>query len=85
MMTKIKMLCPFSKKACRECSLYRGRHHYLCLYPSYGGSLKDEVDERKKKALSIFREGFEKFELPERLIPSPKWLMLRDFAERRKE
>jgi hypothetical protein len=31
-MAKISMVCPFSKKACKECSFYRGRHYYIC-YP----------------------------------------------------
>lgn len=29
-MAKVKMTCPFSGKPCRECSVYRGRHYYLC-------------------------------------------------------
>lgn len=28
-MANIAMTCPFSKKACTDCVLYRGRHHYL--------------------------------------------------------
>jgi hypothetical protein len=29
-MAKVKMMCPFSGQPCRECSVYRGRHYYLC-------------------------------------------------------
>ena len=25
-----KNICPFSGKICKECALYRGRHHYMC-------------------------------------------------------
>jgi hypothetical protein len=25
-----KKVCPFSKKTCTECAVYRGRHFYLC-------------------------------------------------------
>jgi hypothetical protein len=24
------MLCPFSKALCRDCAIFRGRHHYIC-------------------------------------------------------
>ena len=30
-MTNISITCPFSKKVCTDCVLYRGRHHYLSL------------------------------------------------------
>ncbi len=29
-MSKTHMMCPFSKKACIECSIFRGRHLNLC-------------------------------------------------------
>jgi hypothetical protein len=32
----IAMTCPFSKKACTDCVLYRGRHHYLSLSKPHG-------------------------------------------------
>jgi hypothetical protein len=38
-MAKIPMLCPFSKELCRECTVYRGRHYYLCFRKEYGGYL----------------------------------------------
>jgi hypothetical protein len=28
---KTAMTCPFSRKACKECAVYRGRHYYLCM------------------------------------------------------
>jgi hypothetical protein len=38
-MAKEDMLCPFTGKLCRECSLYRGRHYYLCFSEKYRGHL----------------------------------------------
>jgi len=38
-MAKIPMLCPFSKELCRECTVYRGRHYYLCFQKEYRGYL----------------------------------------------
>ncbi len=32
------MDCVFSRKPCRECALYRGRHYYICCDESYRGS-----------------------------------------------
>lgn len=34
-MTKASIVCPFSKKVCKECSFYRGRHYYLCYSKQY--------------------------------------------------
>lgn len=36
-MAKIAMVCPFNRKLCDECSLYRGRHYYLCFCEKYRG------------------------------------------------
>ncbi len=38
-MAKIPMLCPFSKGLCRECTVYRGRHYYICFRKEYRGYL----------------------------------------------
>jgi hypothetical protein len=35
-MATIGMTCPFSKKVCTDCVLYRGRHHYLSLSKPHG-------------------------------------------------
>ena len=43
-MSKTKMLCPFSGRLCEECSVYRGRHYYLCFSEDYRGHL-DELDD----------------------------------------
>jgi hypothetical protein len=39
--------CPFSKEACVECAIYRGRHHYLSFSKKYQGST-DQVRARAK-------------------------------------
>jgi len=82
-MAKIKMLCPFSAELCRECPQYRGRHYYLCFYTGYRGYLGNQAGERKQKSWS---SGFTiNFEMPEKLSPSPKWLALNEFVERKRK
>jgi len=52
-MAKKPMICPFSKKLCRECSFYVGRHYYLCFFKDYRGYLADQKEEKSdKKTLS---------------------------------
>jgi len=53
-MAKEQVLCPFSKKLCAECALYRGRHYYLCYCQNYRGYL-GEKGKRKQtgKAANI--------------------------------
>jgi hypothetical protein len=78
---KTKMICPFSKGMCVECSLYRGRHYYLCYCTTYRGYLgKSEGDAGQGS-----RTGSERFEVPRVLPKSSTWLTLNDFAERRSE
>jgi hypothetical protein len=36
---KKEMICPFSSKSCINCSVYRGRHYFLCFNPQYRGHL----------------------------------------------
>jgi hypothetical protein len=45
-MAKLKMLCPYSHQLCKECSLFRGRHYYLCFCKNYRGYLGEETDEK---------------------------------------
>jgi hypothetical protein len=35
MVKKGNIVCPFSKVACRECAIYRGRHIDFCALPKY--------------------------------------------------
>jgi len=41
-MAKQKMRCVFSEQLCRSCSLFRGRHYYLCFSRTYRGYLGAE-------------------------------------------
>lgn len=43
-MAKAKMYCPISHGVCVECSIYRGRHYYLCYAPKY----REKVIEMEK-------------------------------------
>ena len=44
-MAKIAMVCPFNRRLCDECPLYRGRHYYLCFCEKYRGYIgKPEGD-----------------------------------------
>jgi hypothetical protein len=80
-MAKTKMLCPFSKELCRECPQFRGRHYYLCFHKSYRGCLA----ETEKKIVQKSWTGEKKlFEMPPVLPPSSKWLVLNEFAERKR-
>ncbi len=38
-MAKADMICPFSRKMCKECEIYRGKHYFLCYCRSYRGYL----------------------------------------------
>ena len=40
------MLCPYSHQLCKECSVFRGRHYYLCFRRNYRGYLGEETDEK---------------------------------------
>ena len=38
-MAEIKKLCPFSGGLCKECPIFRARHHYLCSRNNDRGNL----------------------------------------------
>ncbi len=75
------MLCPFSKELCKECPLYKGRHYYLCFHTKYRGYLGNSKKDVKKKPTSTGVDF--KFEMPTLSPPSPKWLVLNEFVERK--
>lgn len=79
-MAKTKMICPFSRQMCRECPQYRGRHYYLCFNSSYRGHVGEPQKNIERKPWS---RASTVFELPVLCPPSPKWLVLDGFAERR--
>ena len=39
-MAKLPVRCPFNGRLCIECTLYRGRHYYLCNCENYRGYIK---------------------------------------------
>ena len=82
-MAKEKMICPFSKKMCRECPQYRGRHYYLCYCQKYRGCLGSSSKEEKKKPWSSGADIH--FEVPSFPSPSPTWLTLNEFVERKEK
>ncbi len=77
-MSKEAAVCPFSRRMCRECAVYRGRHFELCSLHNF--RLK-EAKAAKAKAWS--EEVFTKWEMPE--IPDGTNIMvdIEDFIERR--
>jgi hypothetical protein len=85
-MPKLQQICPFSKQACRECGIFRGRHLSLCKYPQYREhhwSSNDVIGYRQaiEKPMSV--SGGVRFEFPE-LPERPTWLAnLEDCIERR--
>jgi hypothetical protein len=58
-MVNIELTCPFSKKVCTDCVLYRGRHHYLSLPKSHPGA----ADEVPKPARTVLRSSTKDFEV----------------------
>jgi hypothetical protein len=83
---KPKIVCPFSRKACIECGIFRGRHSGLCYFPEYQERVmnKEELVLGGRKAeRPVWVDGNTRFEFPE-LPENPKWLAnLEDCTERR--
>ena len=57
-MANTAMTCPFSRKMCTDCVLYRARHHYLSLSKPRQGVI-DEPKEFSKSGLHSFSDDFE--------------------------
>ncbi|MBI4647211.1 MAG: hypothetical protein HY738_11650 [Bacteroidia bacterium] len=72
-MAKTKMVCPFSRKFCKECPLFIGRHYYLCD--------KTKIDNEGGKQKTGMR-GEQGFEMPVHLTQSPGWLTANKVTER---
>jgi len=79
-MAKTKMICPFSKQVCRECPQYRGRHYYLCYKANYRGHMGES---RMNVEPKLWSQTNKTFEMPGLLPPSPKWLILNEYVERK--
>jgi hypothetical protein len=59
---KTKKLCPFSGDLCKECPLYRARHHYLCFSGNYRGYQRkpgevSEITKERKEELCLLKEN----------------------------
>ena len=84
-MAKAEMICPFSGKLCRECTVYRGRHYYLCFARKYRGYV--EQSEKVNKTSVPFSSGvnpssrFEMPSIPNTSIIDPFTLPLKDINE----
>ncbi|GEM_PF-2823342 len=72
-MAKWKMNCPFSGKGCKECSIYRGRHYFLCFSKRYRGVIGDRVDnfEEVLKNTSFFPSSRDEKREPK--VSMEKW------------
>jgi hypothetical protein len=55
---KKQMKCVFSKRQCKNCSLYIGRHYYLCYYG-------DPANGKVKKDIPIGTRSGSDFEIPQ--------------------
>jgi hypothetical protein len=76
-MAKEAALCPFSRRMCKECAVYRGRHFELCSTRNF--ALKAT---RHAKAKAWNEETFTKWDIPD--IPDGSHIMadIEDFIER---
>jgi hypothetical protein len=77
-MAKEAAVCPFSRKICKECAVYYGRHFELCSMRNFGLRAA-----RHAKAKAWSDEVSTKWEMPE--IPDGSNIMvdIEDFIERR--
>jgi hypothetical protein len=86
-MPKLQQVCPFSRKACKECGIYRGRHLSLCKYPQYQEhhwNRENLIACRQTIEKPIPTNGSIRFEFPD-LSEKPTWpANLEDCTERRK-
>jgi len=55
-MAKVKMICPFSGKLCKECALFRGKHYFLCFKDKYRGYIKEFADTPAKNDQRTFHK-----------------------------
>jgi len=69
-MAKEDMLCPFTGNLCRECSLYRGRHYYLCFSKKYRGHLENSGGANKGTNPEISEEEYNEHFKPLTKMPS---------------
>jgi hypothetical protein len=83
-MGKIKVVCPFSMKACRECGIVRGRHLGICYFPKREKQIenKEDITEQKNREKVKPASASTRFEVPD----MSEWNILKnveDCVERR--
>lgn len=76
--TRTITVCPFSKMACRECAIYRGRHVDLC-GASKRGSNGTSVERQRVKSSAVLTC----WEFPDVGEPAGAMVNIEDFIERR--
>ena len=75
-MVKEAAVCPFSRKMCKECAVYYGRHFELCSVRNI--RLREA---RRVKAKAWSDEVFTKWEMPEISNESNVMVDIEDFIE----
>jgi hypothetical protein len=70
-MAKVAMTCPFSKRICRDCAVYRGSHYYLCFKKDYRGCLAGENGKASKEKTVYGVKDF-KINVPDEILSSRK-------------
>ena len=64
-MAKTRVICPFSGRLCEECSLYRGRHYFLCFCEKYRGYLDGPENTTERVAFPASgSSSTRRFEIP---------------------
>jgi len=82
-MAKTGMLCPFSGKLCVDCSVYRGRHYYLCFCENYRGYLPGSQTGRSQAALDGSKMNFDTAPLKPKGAIDPFPQLIKELKERR--
>ena len=70
-MAKVAMTCPFSKRMCRDCAVYRGSHYYLCFKKEYRGCLVGDNGKASKEKTVYGVKDF-KIDVPDEILSSRK-------------
>jgi len=90
-MAKVKMTCPFSKGACIDCAIYRGRHFYICFSKEYRGVSLGAQQIEELKAQYTKEKEHNSFDMPDTIMTGSKCMQniedliqLEEFKEKRK-
>ncbi len=65
-MAKVKLVCPFSMKACRECGIFRGRHFGHCYFPKFEKRIANKEELEGQEIIKPKpANGSTRFEIPD--------------------